>query len=397
MLMKSYKFTKSFVPFLAILLLIISCTGSDKDGIKTTISGSFPEFKGKKVTLSEIDVEKAIPIDTTEISESGKFKFRFRRAAAGFYLVKVDNKNYLTLVLDRESDVRISSTNVELRKGYQVEGSDDSEYYRQFEMFLETNRKKVDSLSAQYRDFQRSAGFEAMKLDLDENYKAIFEEQREYATNFIDHHCGSLASLLILNRRFGQRKIMDEEKDFRYFSMADSCLALKYPENKHFLAMQKRVDQMRQIRRLNQMTEEKLAIGNKAPDISLQDPNGKQVALYSLAGSPVIITFTSTLDQNSKKSVQALKGIIAGSSVRDLKVYAIGLESYKEMWINSIKNDQTENWIHVTDYLGFRSYSTSLYNVPDKLPYFLLLDKDLAIRYRGSDFNQFETALKELR
>jgi hypothetical protein len=92
-----------------------------------------------------------------------------------------------------------------------------------------------------------------------------------------------------------------------------------------------------------------------------------------------------------------LKGIIAGSSVRDLKVYAIGLESYKEMWINSIKNDQTENWIHVTDYLGFRSYSTSLYNVPDKLPYFLLLDKDLAIRYRGSDFNQFETALKELR
>jgi len=210
-----HKFTKCSIISALFLILISSCGPKNEGSLKTRISGHLPAFAGKMVTLSEIDVDKAIPLDTSTISGNGRFNFKFRRSGSGFYLIKIDNRNYLTLVLDKEDEVKVSSDKSELRKGYSVEGSDDSELYCQFELFLETNRAKVDSLSREYDEYQRSAGFQSLKMELDENYRAIFEEQYKYSVAFLENHCESLASLLIINRRFGQRKIMDETTDYQ--------------------------------------------------------------------------------------------------------------------------------------------------------------------------------------
>jgi hypothetical protein len=372
------------------------CGGPGDKGTRTKITGYFPAFKGRSVTLSEIDVDKAIPLDTARISDNGKFSFKFRRPAAGFYLIKVDNKNYITLVLDQETAVEVTSENKELRKGYEVEGSEDSKLYGDFEMFLETNRLKVDSLTMQYKDYQKSAGFESMKLQLDENYKRIFDSMHDYSVAFFTNHCQSLASLLVINRRFGQRKIMDEETDFPYFIQVDSCMSKKYPQNKHYLAFHKKVAEMSQIRELRARDTQKLAAGNKAPDITLENPSGNKVTLYSLEGSPVIVYVWSSINQQSRKANQQLKKSLSVYRGPKLKVFAIALESYKDMWVNAVKNDGIEQWINVTDYLNVHSGATSLYGVPDELPYFLLLDKSLRIVYRGSDFGMLDEKLKDL-
>ena len=383
--------------FLLLMLLIFgSCSESGKDGMTTKISGYFPEFKGKKVTLSEIDIDKATPIDTTEISSSGHFSFKFKRTGPGFFLVKTDNKNYITLVLDKEKKVEVSSQNALLRKGYTVEGSPDSELYSQFELFLETNRRKVDSLTSQFKDYQKSTGFQSMKLMMDEDYKKIFNAQHEYAVAFIENHCQSLATLLVINRRFGERKIMDEEKDYIYYFKVDSCLSTVYPGNKNLLAFKKRVDQMRQRRQLIDMENKKLAPGNKAPDITLGNPSGKEVSLYSLAGSPVIIYFWSSTEQASRAASQVLKNLLTRTSVKNIKVYAIALENYKEMWSSAIDKDGISGWINVTDFLGTHSGATSLYGFPDEYPYVMLLDKDLNIIYRGNDLVKLESNLANL-
>lgn len=375
------------------LFLFSACDSHKAGGMKTRISGEFPAFAGRMVTLSEIDIDKAIPIDTSKISKNGSFSFRFRRPGAGFYLIKVDNKNYLTLVLDKEDDIKVSSDYNELRKGYSVEGSEDSELYRQFELFLEVNRRKVDSLSREYDDYQRSAGFQLLKMELDENYREIFEEQQKYSAAFLENHCGSLASLLIINRRFGQRKIMDETTDYRYFFSADSCLSSKYPENKHFVEFHKKVEQMRHRQRLEDLSEAKLAEGKKSPDVSLLNLAGNQVSLFSLQGAPVIITFWASTDKDSRQANIRLKEFLSRVKVPGVQVYAIGLETYQEMWENAIQADGISGWINVTDFLGLRSSVTSLFNIPSKLPFFLLLDKNSVILYRGNNISELEIKL----
>jgi hypothetical protein len=378
------------------IFLISSCSQNNSNGIKTKITGSFPAFKGKSVTLSEIEINKATVLDTAKISDNGSFSFRFRRPGPGFYLVKVDNKNYITLILDQENRIGISSDLANLRKDYKVEGSPDSQIYRDFEMLLEANRQKVDSLTRTYSAYQRSAGFQSKKLELDKSYQEIFKTQRQYSIQFLESNCGSLASLLVINRRFGERMILTEKDDFKYFTLIDSCLSIKYPDNKQLAEHKKRIETAREQQQQYKMIEKVLAIGQKAPDIILQNPSGKEVSLKSLQGKPVVLYFWASWDQPSRKANKVMKAILDNSKGVKPAVYAVGLESYKEPWEDAIRTDGLEKWINVTDYLNIYSSAKSLFNLPDKLPYFIVLDKSMIIRYKGNDFNELASEIDRL-
>jgi hypothetical protein len=383
------------LPGYFLIFLISGCSPNNPNEIKTKITGSFPAFKDKTVTLSEIEINKANGLDTTRISDDGSFTFRFRRTGPGFYLVKVDNKNYVTLILDKEKNVEISSTLPNLRIDYQVDGSPDSELYRDYEMVLEANRRKVDSLSSTYNEYQRSAGFQSKRMELDKTYQQIFNSQRQYSIHFLENHCSSLASLLVINRRFGERRILTEKDDFKYFTLIDSCLSVKYPDNKQLAEQKKRIEAAREEQKQNRMIEQRFAIGQKVPDIRLQNPAGKDVSLYSLSGRTVVLYFWASWDQNSRKVNKAVKEILDKASKSRPDVYAIGFESYKEPWVNAIKTDGLDKWINVTDYLNKNSSAKSLFNVPDSLPYFIVLDKSLKIRYKGNNLDVLASTINQ--
>lgn len=368
------------------VVLLTDCNNNGQNGLKTTIHGSFPNLAGKTVTLSEFDVNSAIPVDTAKIDKDGGFRFRFRRMAAGFFLVKIDNKNFITLVLDKEKDIEVFSDQPNIRKNYTVKGSPDSELFRDFEMFTEINRAKVDSLSRTFDNNQRLPSFRQVKPELDKKYQSIFDQQRQYAMRFIENHCASLASVLVLNKRFGERKILAEDNDYPWFIMADSCLAPLYPDNKHIIELNKRVALIKQTRKIIDKTEEMLSIGKTIPDISLKDRAGNEVSLYSLEGRPVILYFWASWDPASRKGNKLISEIAAGAREKPA-VYAIALETYKELWDDAIKADGLQKWINVTDLLNIHSSAKTMFNIPDELPYFFYLDKDLIIRYKGSNYD----------
>lgn len=379
-----------------LIFFISSCSQNSSSGIKTKITGTFSAFKDRPVTLSEIDINKATTLDSTKISDDGSFGFQFLRPGPGFYLIKVDNKNYITLVLAQENRVKISSDQSSLRNGYKVEGSPDSELYRDFEMILEANRRKVDSLSRTYNDYQRSAGFQSKKMELDKSYQEIFNLQRQYSIHFLENHCGSLASILVINRRFGERSIFSEKEDYKYFTLIDSCLSIKYPDNKQLAEHKKRIEAFREEQKQSEMIEKRLAIGQKVPDISLKNLSGKEVSLYSLKGKTVVLYFWASWDQPSRNANKTMKEILENAVKVKTVIYAIGLESYKEPWQDAIRRDGLEKWINVTDYLNIYSSVKSLFNIPDDLPYFILLDKFMMIRYKGNDFNALASEINLL-
>jgi thiol-disulfide isomerase/thioredoxin len=141
------------------------------------------------------------------------------------------------------------------------------------------------------------------------------------------------------------------------------------------------------------MTEMKLATGNKVPDISLQDRSGKEIRLHSLAGSQVIIYFWASWDQRSRQFNRQLKSLVEQKRNNKPVVYAIGFESYKELWTDVIKKDGIESWINVSDLLNINSGAKTLFNVPDQFPYYILLDKDLTIRYKGNNIKEMSGLL----
>ncbi len=386
------------VAFLAAFLisLCVSCGPEGGSTVKTTIRGDFPGFGGGKVSISEIEVSKTIPIDTVGIGKDGSFKFRFSRTGPGFFLVKVDNRNYITLILDNEKNVTISAPGKDIRRTYTVEGSDDSELYRQFELFLDANRQKVDSLRRTYTRYQNSPGFQSINLQLDKDYQGYFEQQRQFTLNFLANHGESLASLLVINRRFGERQIVSPDRDLDLYLRVDSLITARYPDNKHLLEHKKRIEETKNKLKISELVDKKLTPGKPAPNIELENPEGKVIPLHSLSGRPVIVCFWASWDEASREPVRMLKESLGKIPGKKPVVYAVGFESYRELWKNAIDKDGTGDWIHVTDYLNIYSSVKSMYNVPDELPFYYLLDSRMVIQFRGRELDELMSALSTM-
>lgn len=244
------KISRGISALVLFLALATGCHETPSGEIRTTVKGSFPAFAGRKLTLSEIDLYKAIPLDTAEIGRNGSFSFKFRRDSAGFYLLKIDNRNYITLVLDKEKKVIVKSAAENIKSDYTVEGSEYSGKLQVFEAFIEANSRKVDSITIAYNNSIGSTHFIEITPGLNKAYDDIFENQRKFAMAFIENNCNSLASLLVLNRRFGKRRVLTEEGDARYFLLLDSCLSERYPGNKHIKELNARVQRIRERERI---------------------------------------------------------------------------------------------------------------------------------------------------
>ncbi|MFA4863403.1 MAG: TlpA disulfide reductase family protein, partial [Bacteroidales bacterium] len=190
--------------------------------------------------------------------------------------------------------------------------------------------------------------------------------------------------------------VLTEKEDLRYFMLIDSCLSIKYPDNKHLVEQKKRLEMAREEQKKYEMIEKRLAIGQKVPDISLQNLSGNAVPLYSLLGKPVVLYFWASWDQQSRKANITMKELINKAGKVKPAVYAIGLESYKEPWEDAIRMDGLQKWTNVTDYLNIYSSAKSLFNIPEDLPYFILLDKEMMIRYRGNNFKALASEIDQL-
>jgi hypothetical protein len=368
---------------LATCMILAACQGN-KHG-KTFIQGSFPAYPGEKIALSEIDINKPLPLDTAIIGENGSFRFNFERDSAGIYLLKIDNKNYIILVLDKERLVKVTCPDRNVKMSFFVEGSPDTELLRQFELFTEANKKTVDSLTRVYNSRIRQPDFQFSKLALEALYDSVFQRQRDYVVRFVEENCGSLASLLVINRLFGQKKVLSEDLDPHYFLRLDTCLMSRYPGNKHVRAFHEKSARITQQLEYQEMVDLTLETGRQAPDLRLEDDGCKVVELKSFLGHDVVLYFWNSLNERSRIANAALKSLWLSQEHDGLVVFSVSFDTYPDQWKAAIAKDKIQGWINTCDNMGLRSGARSLFDVPEELPYFYLLDKDLKIRYRGSN------------
>ncbi|HAM10870.1 MAG: alkyl hydroperoxide reductase [Bacteroidetes bacterium GWE2_41_25] len=135
-----------------------------------------------------------------------------------------------------------------------------------------------------------------------------------------------------------------------------------------------------------------LNIGNKAPEMEYNTPEGKTVKLSSLKGKIVLIDFWASWcppcrmeNPNLVKSYEHFKDA-AFKSGKGFTVYSVSLDQDKNGWIGAIKSDKLSWESHVSDLKGWRSDAARLYEV-EAIPSNFLIDGNgiiLAKNLRGS-------------
>jgi thiol-disulfide isomerase/thioredoxin len=131
-------------------------------------------------------------------------------------------------------------------------------------------------------------------------------------------------------------------------------------------------------------TATQVSVGEMAPEISLPDTSGREVALSSLRGKVTLVDFWASWCGPCRRENPNVVAAYKKYHPKGLEIYAVSLDRDKGHWTQAIEKDKLP-WIQVSDLLQWESKAARAYGVQG-IPNNFLLNKDgkvIATNLRG--------------
>lgn len=382
---------------LALLGIVLSSCGNSKEAGEDdfVINGTLFNAKEATIYLEELTVEDMKVLDSTNVDNKGLFFFRHKPEHTGFYVIRISENNFVTLLAEKGETIRLTGDARELANTYQVEGSEGSALIHTINVTTRDNYRQVDSLRELFEKHRYDDNFIEIKNNLDSAYYNIIKNHKDFITGFIDKNTTSMASIIALYQSFGQNPVLNEKEDFAYFEKLSDALIERYPGNPHTLDLYTKIEEIRQYLKNKEEAEKRLAIGKPAPEITLNNTEGVPVSLSSLRGKYVLIDFWASWCAPCRQLSPQLRRIYQKHKAKGFEIYAVSLDREKMAWVNAINLDKLE-WINVSDLLYWQSPIAKLYDV-ETIPHNVLIDRNGLIVAKALDIETLDQTLSTIK
>jgi peroxiredoxin len=136
-------------------------------------------------------------------------------------------------------------------------------------------------------------------------------------------------------------------------------------------------------------------VGQKAPELAFQNPQGKIVKLSDLKGKVVLIDFWASWCRPCRMENPNVVKIYNQYHSEGFEIYSVSLDRDKASWENAIKADGLIWPYHVSDLQYWNSEAARIYGVRS-IPSTVLIDKDGKIIAKDLRGPALEQALQKI-
>jgi len=356
--------------FFIVLVILSSC------GKKTnfTISGQLDGGSGKTIYFSKLLLSNLLPSDSIKLDKEGRFKFEGRTSSPAFYLLKLSESSYVTLLVDSAEDAVIKGSYKNFTRDYTVLGSRGSSVLRDLDNRYFKARFQVDSLRRLYTLHKDDPIYASKIAEWNSKFNSITVEHSSYVTNFVKKNPFSLASVYALYQKWDDKNFV--VNDLQTMKTAASALFSVYPKNEQVIALYNNTLEYLKEEKSKRMNTVMKNNAVNSPNIVLPDADGHARDLWSLHGKYVLLHFWSAKDRASRIVNPVLSEIYHKYKNRGFEIFMVSVDNDRVAWMEAIANDNL-NCINVGDMKG--SYqAVNNYNIQE-LPFNYLLDKEGAI------------------
>lgn len=362
---------KKSLIFLIPLLMIAGCQSKNT----FTINGIVKESKNKTILLNKVNVNTLMFIDSSKIRSSGKFKFKIKSSNPDFYQLGFSNTDYITILTEPGEKIKLVFNGTNLSQNYTVSGSEESEKLRMLDMRLARTKLKLDSLRSLYEAASKEPGFDTKGPLLENEYGNVLKDIRKKNIEFIINNIRSMASIKALYQRIDENTyVLYDPRDLQYLKIVSDSLGRYYPKSVNVQALAEDVK-----RELNQMYSRQYQdLASSSPEIhldpNLKNINGNRIALSSLKGKVVLLTFWSVESKDCIAENLQLKDFYKTYNKKGFEIYQINVDENEEKWRAEVKFDELP-WINTREDDPLNPKNANLYNVR-VLPTNYLYDRD---------------------
>ena len=203
---------------LIIAFALFSCSKSGNFEIEGKITNS----PGTKIYLEKLELNGTTPFDSSKVDSKGNFSLNGKISEPTFFLLKIDEQKFITLLIDSMEKVKFSADFINFSNDYKVEGSYGSHQVKELNQQLTKTNAKIDSinslinLSVNLSDFEQKRNNWIAKINL------VKSEQQEFSKRFVTNNPFSLASILAIYQRFNSGEYVIQ--DLQTIKVAASAL-----------------------------------------------------------------------------------------------------------------------------------------------------------------------------
>jgi peroxiredoxin len=369
--------------FLITLFLLNSC-GQKNQEIRYNIAGTIKSATGEKLLLQEIPYggKPIITLDSTSLKEDGKYSFDFIAKEEGIYRIATEKDLEILFINDVEN-IQINADANDYNS-YQIKGSKTSEgllkflkEYRQKDSSIFATLYNLDALQNQKGKDSTIFWLQKQKTDKISQLNQFIEKTVTTETNpaFLYYALGLSIRSMEANQVLAMAKLAAEKTKASILIDFVTTLSSQVQANTNASPIE---------------------VGQMAPEIALQDMDGKIITLSSLKGKFVLVDFWASWCGPCRGENPNVVANFEKYKNKNFTVLGVSLDDDKANWTEAIKSDKL-NWQHISDLKKWESIVVGAYQI-EGIPFNVLLDptgKIIAKDLRGPALgNTLETLLK---
>ncbi|PRZ01237.1 AhpC/TSA family protein [Marinilabilia salmonicolor] len=367
---------RPFINILSIAFIIFTLSGCYSDNYR--IKGTITNGDNRTLILEKMQLDRDLAIDSVHLDEDGSFSFHGEKLnIPTFFKLKLSENNYITLLLDSTEHVTVTADAKNLENSYRLEGSIESKKVQILNERLKTLRSTVDSLLDVY-DSLPAEGDTQRKNEIGQQLLIALDEHKSFVGSFVMDNPRSFASYYALFQRLSDNtmvlNVMDKKEQV-YFATIATSLNLMYPESPRVKQLYNYVLSAKAQERRQRITQELQENAEETiPEIKEKNIHGEEVALSSLKGKVVLLSFWASWDEASRRANDHMKKVYQQYKDQGFEIYQVSLDRSKILWENAVVKDELP-WINVSDLRYTDSFPARIYNV-NQLPANYLISRD---------------------
>ena len=353
------------ITLLSCFIAIVACNQTSSQSKGFTLKGKITNANGATVYLNKMEASGLTLTDSAKISDDGKFELSGLVDEPTLYSLMINNQN-IVLALSNDA-IDITGALPDFVNNYEVFNSEDSRSIKSFVKNLIQTQTQSDAINKRFLEAQQkgTANIDSVREVLTKEFGQITTAAATEQKAFVAKNKNNLAGVFGAN-------YLNPRTDYDALKTLLEHLQKTKPTSKYTTQLASSLAPF--------AASQNVALGKVAPEINLNTPEGKLVALSSLRGKVVLIDFWASWCGPCRKENPNVVRIYSKYKAKGFEIYGVSLDKDMNAWKEAIAADGI-GWVQVSDLKYWGSAAAKLYGVQG-IPQTFLLDKNGIIAAR---------------